>query len=136
MVRHLGSTDLNISFSGAVLTPICRADTEDSWQKDVDQLMKYASMSNYTDLIRAVTVGSESRYRNQHDVTSGLTADVLSQRIDKTKAALATAILGDKYLLGTADSWNIFQDGTANPVIRNKNTTLLLDWHLYTTNHN
>jgi len=38
---------------------------------------------------------------------------------------LIKANLGDKYLLGTADSWNIFQDGTANPVIQNKNTSLL-----------
>lgn len=85
----------------------------------------YASMSNYTDIIQAVTVGSESLYRNQHDPSSGLTADVLSHRIDNTKAALIKANLGDKYLLGTADSWNIFQDGTANPVIQNKNTSLL-----------
>lgn len=82
-------------------------------------------MSNYTDLIQAVTVGSESLYRHQHDASTGLTADALSQRIDNTKEALIKANLGDKYLLGTADSWNIFQDGTANPVIQNKNTSLL-----------
>lgn len=118
-----------------MLTSICRADTQESWQKDVDQLVKYASMSNYTDLIQAVTVGSESLYRNQHDASSGLTAYVLSQRIDDTKAALDKANLGDKYLLGTADSWNIFQDGTANPVIQNKNTSLLSAYPQYSTNN-
>ena len=66
-----------------------------------------------------MTVGSEALYRYQEwkkngGPPAGLDATTLVQRItsfeDKTK-------FGGK--IGTADSWNVFQDGTADEVIGN-----------------
>ena len=60
---------------------------------------------NYKEQVHAITVGSESLYRGTY------TADQLKAKIDDLRSAAP----GFRY--GTADSWNKYADGTANPVI-------------------
>ena len=90
-----------------------RADTESSFNTDVSEFMKYAS--EYESTIYAVTVGSESLYRYQQDKTTGLSADDLKSRIQSFQSTIKNA--GLTFKVGTADSWNKYQDGTANPII-------------------
>ena len=94
-----------------------RADDETHFNAEVDEFNKYAAQ--YSSAIYAVTVGSEALYRYQQykktgGPPAGLNATTLVQRItsfkDKSK-------FGGK--VGTADSWNVFQDGTADDVIGN-----------------
>jgi len=59
----------------------------------------------YKDQIFAVTVGSETLYRKD------FTGDELVDQINTVKSALPGV------QVGTADSWNKFADGTADPVI-------------------
>lgn len=60
-------------------------------------------------------MGSESLYRYQQDQATGLSADDLLSRIQSFQSKLKDANLSFK--VGTADSWNKYQDGTANPII-------------------
>ncbi|KAI9779333.1 MAG: glycoside hydrolase 3 protein [Geoglossum umbratile] len=80
------------------------ADTADSFNDDkkaiVDGYLKYS------DQVYAVTVGSESLYRGN------FTGDQLLEKIKDVKSALP------KVKVGTADSWNKYQDGTADPVVK------------------
>ena len=65
----------------------------------------------------AFTVGSEGLYREEQKAGTGYKANYLLDRINEFKQALATAkITGKK--VGTADSWNKFQDGTADALIK------------------
>lgn len=99
--------------SQAILTPMIRADTQASFDLDVSEFLKVAS--DYKDTIYAVTVGSESLYRYQQDPSTGLKADDLLSRIQSFQLSLKQA--GLSFKVGTADSWNKYQDGTANPII-------------------
>lgn len=65
-----------------------------------------ASAKNYADTIYAVTVGSETLYRGN------FTGDQLKDKINTVKGKLPSGIK-----VGTADSWNKFADGTADPLI-------------------
>lgn len=58
------------------------------------------------DVIHAITVGSEALYRGD------LSAPKLLERINKVKNEFP------KVTVGTADSWNKFADGTADPLIQ------------------
>jgi glucan 1,3-beta-glucosidase len=60
----------------------------------------------YNSTIYAITVGSEALYRGD------MTAAQLVTKISQVRA-----LMGPNVKLGTADSWNKFQDGTANPVV-------------------
>lgn len=71
--------------------------------------------SDYKSTIYAVTVGSESLYRYEQDESTGLSADVLKSRIQSFQKTLKDANLSFK--VGTADSWNKYQDGTADSII-------------------
>lgn len=55
--------------------------------------------------MEAITVGSETLYRGT------FTGQQLLDRINKVKAMFPTV------KIGTADSWNKFVDGTADPLI-------------------
>jgi len=57
--------------------------------------------------VYAITVGSESLYRGN------FTGEQLLAKIQDMKAAFPNI------KIGTADSWNKFQDGTADPLIKN-----------------
>jgi len=59
----------------------------------------------YSDQVYAITVGSETLYRGN------FTGPELLAKIQDVKSAVP------KFKVGTADSWNKYQDGTADPLI-------------------
>ena len=81
----------------------CRPDTEDSFNTDKAALQQY--VPNYKSSVYAITVGSETLYRGN------FTGPELLSRINNIKQAIP----GVK--VGTADSWNKYQDGTADALI-------------------
>lgn len=60
----------------------------------------------YIDQVYAITVGSETLYRGT------FTGNTLLQKINQVKTMFPTI------KIGTADSWNKYADGTADPVIQ------------------
>ncbi|KAL9638305.1 MAG: hypothetical protein Q9164_001633 [Protoblastenia rupestris] len=89
------------------------ADTDSAFKADLDEIMKYAK--EYSDSIYAFTVGSEGLYRQEQKPGTGYTATDILDKINQLKKALKDAGLTQK--VGTADSWNKYQDGTADPLI-------------------
>lgn len=78
-------------------------DYDESFALDEAALVKYTP--NYKDQVYAITVGSETLYRGN------FTGPELLTRINKIKKALPG------FKVGTADSWNKYQDGTADALI-------------------
>lgn len=78
-------------------------DYEESFALDRDALIEYAP--KYKEQVYAITVGSETLYRGN------FTGPELLTRINKIKKAVPG------FKVGTADSWNKFQDGTADALI-------------------
>lgn len=66
--------------------------------------MQYAPQ--YADQVYAITVGSETLYRGN------FTGQQLLAKIQDTKQAV-----GGNFKVGTADSWNKYQDGTADALV-------------------
>ncbi|KAB8296446.1 hypothetical protein EYC80_009187 [Monilinia laxa] len=93
-------------------------DTSDSFAKDKAAVVKYAPQ--YSDQVYAITVGSESLYRGN------FTGDELLEKIKDVKTAL-----NGKFKVGTADSWNKYADGTADPVIKGGVDILLCNGFSY-----
>ncbi|KAL9103793.1 MAG: hypothetical protein Q9163_001202 [Psora crenata] len=89
------------------------ADTESAFKADMDEVMKHAK--EYSNSIYAFTVGSEGLYRQEQKPGTGYTADYILDKINQLKKALQDAGMTQK--VGTADSWNKYQDGTADPLI-------------------
>lgn len=83
---------------------ITRPDVEDSFNKDKEAIKNVADQ--YTDTIYAVTVGSETLYRKN------FTGEQLKDKIQNVKDSLPKGIK-----VGTADSWNKFDDGTGDAII-------------------
>ncbi|MCJ1226032.1 glycoside hydrolase 3 protein, partial [Toensbergia leucococca] len=92
-------------------------DTETSYDLDKTALQTYVPL--YRDSVYAITVGSEALYRGS------VTADQLLLNITDMQKAFP-----DK-LIGYADSWNKFQDGTANPLITGGVKLLLVNAFAY-----
>jgi glucan 1,3-beta-glucosidase len=82
-----------------------RPDTDESYAADKAAVVTYATQ--YADQVYAVTVGSETMYRGN------FTGAELLTKIQDVKKAL-----GGSIKVGTADSWNKYQDGTADPLIK------------------
>ncbi|RKF53275.1 Glucan 1,3-beta-glucosidase [Golovinomyces cichoracearum] len=80
-------------------------DTEDSYQKDKAAVVTYAP--KYRDQVYAITVGSESLYRGN------FTGEQLLIKVLDIKKTL-----GNQFKVGTADSWNKYHDGSADPLIK------------------
>jgi len=78
-------------------------DTEKSYDADKAACVKYAPQ--YADQVYGITVGSEALYRGS------FTGEQLLAKIQDIKSALP------QFKVGTADSWNKYQDGTADPII-------------------
>ncbi|KAK2760749.1 glycoside hydrolase 3 protein [Arachnomyces sp. PD_36] len=78
-------------------------DVPDSFKVDVDALKK--AVPGNEDAIEAITVGSESLYRE------AFTGPELLSKIQEVEK------LFPKVRVGTADSWNKFADGTADALI-------------------
>lgn len=81
-----------------------RPDYDDSFEKDFNVLKKTVHGSE--GVVDAITVGSESLYRGS------LSADKLLKRIQQVQKEFP------EVTIGTADSWNKFADGTADPLIQ------------------
>ena len=84
----------------------CRPDTDDAYNADKSALQSALSSSANKGAVYAITVGSEALYRGS------LTASALLDKINDMKTTFPGV------LVGTADSWNKFQDGTADPIIQ------------------
>lgn len=80
-----------------------RPETDSQYDAGKQAIVQYKA--EYRDQIYAVTVGSESLYRGTY------TAQQLVERINDMRSA------APELLYGTADSWNKYADGTANPVV-------------------
>ncbi len=90
--------DLNL------LTSCIRPDTEESYAADKAAVVQYAPQ--YAKQVYAITVGSETLYRGN------FTGETLLAKIQDVKQAVP------QFKVGTADSWNKYQDGTADPLIK------------------
>lgn len=93
-------------------------DTDESFNLDKQALQD--NVHNYPDQVYAVTVGSETLYRgNFTDVE-------LLEKINDIKSVLPKGIK-----IGTADSWNLYANGTADAVIRGGVDILLANGFAY-----
>jgi len=96
-----------------VLTLWSRADTDQEFTDDQTETLKYAKQ--YSNTIYAFTVGSEGLYRAEQTPGAGYSASDLLKRIDWFKGNMTQYGLTQR--VGTADSWNKYQDGTADSLI-------------------
>jgi len=93
-------------------------DTDTSYQADKAACVQYAPQ--YADQVYAITVGSETLYRGN------FTGDTLLPKIQEVKKAV-----GGSIKVGTADSWNKYADGTADPLIKGGVDLLLINAFSY-----
>lgn len=104
------------------------ADNEDLYQKEKTEVLKYAK--DYSDSIYAFTIGSEGLYRRyeQNDPKAYTAKDILG-RINDFKDTITDSKQGYnlKQKVGTADSWNKFDDGAANLLIEGGVNFLLVN---------
>jgi glucan 1,3-beta-glucosidase len=91
---------------GDLLTRLNRPDTDSAYDVDYAALKSALSDSSNAGAVYAITVGSEALYRKS------LTADALLSKIQNMSSTFPNI------KIGTADSWNKFQDGTADPIIK------------------
>lgn len=80
-----------------------RPDYDESFNKDFDVLK--STVPGNEEVVRSITVGSECLYRGS------LSADKLLDRIQQVKKQFP------KLSVGVVDSWNKFNDGSADPII-------------------
>lgn len=80
-----------------------RPDTDESFNNDTAALQ--TAVPGYEDQVFGITVGSEALYRGS------LTATQLLSKIQQVQSMFP------KITIGTADSWNKYADGTADPLI-------------------
>ena len=83
---------------------LSRPDTDESFNNDTAALQ--ASVPGYEDQVFGITVGSEALYRGS------LTATQLLSKIQEVESMFPNLTIG------TADSWNKYADGTADPLIK------------------
>ncbi|KAF2401547.1 putative glucan 1,3-beta-glucosidase [Trichodelitschia bisporula] len=88
-------------------------DVQKSFDDDRNIIAKYAPQ--YKDQVYAITVGSETLYRGN------FTGDQLVDKINIVKKAVPG------FKVGTADSWNKYDDGTADALIRSKPDILFVN---------
>lgn len=93
-------------------------DTPESLEADMQACQTY--VPQYPEQVYAVTVGSETLYRGN------FTGQQLMDKINQVKA-----VLPDGTKMGTADSWNKFADGTADPLIKGGVDILLANGFSY-----
>ncbi|KAI4161170.1 MAG: hypothetical protein L6R39_000130 [Caloplaca ligustica] len=90
------------------------ADTQASFDSEKAALQPVLT-SEYAPYVYALTTGSESLYR-------GVSASELLPRIKETKDTFGKLVPR----VGTVDSWNKFQDGTADPILTSGVPTFLM----------
>ncbi|KAI9800780.1 MAG: glycoside hydrolase 3 protein [Piccolia ochrophora] len=86
-------------------------DTEESYSKGKNAVKTYGNQ--YKDQVRAVTVGSETLYRGN------FTGDELVEMIKEVKALVPDT------KVGTADSWHLYANGTADAVVKTADIVLV-----------
>lgn len=86
-------------------------DTDESFKADTEALQ--SAVPGNEDVVEAITVGSETLYRGN------FTGQELLDKINQVKK------LFPKTTIGTADSWNKYADGTADPLVTGGVTYLL-----------
>ncbi|OLN86095.1 Glucan 1,3-beta-glucosidase [Colletotrichum chlorophyti] len=86
-------------------------DTEESFAADKDAILRHSP--GYEAQVYAVTVGSESLYRGN------FSREELADKIKDVKEA------APHFKIGTADSWNKYQDDTADAVVRHADILLV-----------
>ncbi|KAL8729902.1 MAG: hypothetical protein Q9166_004459 [cf. Caloplaca sp. 2 TL-2023] len=84
------------------------ADTQEAYEAEKAALSSVLT-SEYASNVYALTIGSESLYR-------GITACDLLPRIVDARNTFGKLVKR----VGTVDSWNKFQDGTADPIVSGK----------------
>jgi len=99
-------SELRRFLTGDLLTRFNRPDTDSAYDADYAALKSALSDSSNAGAVYAITVGSEALYRKS------LTADALLSKIQNMSSTFPNI------KVGTADSWNKFQDGTADPIIK------------------
>lgn len=80
-----------------------RPDTEEAFEADKSALE--AAVPGNEDSVYAITVGSEALYRGN------FTGEELLEKINEVEEMFPDVTVG------TADSWNKYADGTADPII-------------------
>lgn len=123
MIAHANLNSLFKTFWPPYLTLLLNLRAE-ALDVDIKEFHTYAKQ--YESTIHAVTVGSESLYRYYHETdghTTGLSSDELNTAINSYTQAMLDLDL--KFPVGTADSWNVYNDGTADIVIQNTNVSIL-----------
>jgi len=85
-------------------------DTEDSYQADKSALQTVMKDSSLASAVHAITVGSEAMYRLSQN-QGGMTATDLLAKIQDIKSTFPDV------KVGTVDSWNIWADGTGDPIL-------------------
>ncbi|KAJ5832332.1 1-3-beta-glucanosyltransferase B.t1.c1 [Penicillium riverlandense] len=103
--------------SGAKVVLGMWPDTDASFNQDFSALQ--SAVPGNEAVVEAITVGSEALYRGD------MTADALLARINQVKSAFPQTTVG------TADSWNKYADGTADPLIQGNVTYLLSNAFAY-----
>lgn len=83
-----------------------RPDSDEAYNVDKSALQSALSDPKNLAVVQAITVGSEALYRGS------LTAQALLSKIQDMQKTFPSL------KIGTADSWNKFQDGTADPIIK------------------
>jgi len=86
-------------------------DTDESYAADKQALQTVMADSSKAPAVYAITVGSETLYRKSVN-QGGMTTQELLSKISDMKTTFPNA------KVGTVDSWNIFQDGTADPILQ------------------
>lgn len=87
--------------------PLNRPDVQESYDADLSAIVDNAE--GFNDQVYAITVGSETLYRGN------FTGEELRDKIMEVKEAVSGVLPGAK--VGTADSWNLYRDGAADPII-------------------
>ena len=98
------------------LTLCSRPDTDDSYNMDKSALQSALSDSKNAAAVYAITCGSEALYRGD------MTAEALLAKINDIKKTFPNM------KVGTADSWNKYADGTADPLIKGGVELLSVYW--------
>ncbi|MCJ1254302.1 glycoside hydrolase 3 protein [Lignoscripta atroalba] len=94
-------------------------DSDAAYAADKAALQSALSNESNAAAVYAITVGSEALYRGT------LTADALLSKIQDMQETFPDI------LIGTADSWNKYQDGTADPIITGGVKLLLVNAFAY-----
>ena len=95
---------------------LIRADTESAFKADSNEVLNVLKDESLRDTVYAFTVGSEGLYREEQKPGTGYKADYILDKINKFKQSLKDAGINKK--VGTADSWNKYQDGTADSLVQ------------------